>query len=206
MALTQIKKLALPKSEVNIFYREQSPSSTSRVLLLLHGYPSSSFQYRNLIPLLATQLRVIAPDLPGFGFTETPATFTYSFRTITETIAELLEVLGISRYSVYIFDYGAPVALRLALSNPDATEAIISQNGNAYSDGFGDAWAPLQEFWASQNTAEDRLKLAGVMLNYEMTKFRYENGTPSSKTISPESYTLDAALLERSGNKDIQLD
>lgn len=206
MASTQIKRVTLPKSGVRVFYREQSPNDSAKVLLLLHGFPSSSHQYRNLIPLLATKFRVVAPDLPGFGFTEAPANFKYTFETLSTTVAEFLDTLSISKFSVYIFDYGAPVGLRLALQRPNAIEAIVTQNGNAYVDGFGDVWGPVKEFWASKNTPEDRSKLAAGMLSFDITKFQYENGTPESKAIAPESYTLDYALLERPGNKDIQLD
>lgn len=209
MAPIQLKRINLPDSGVRMFYREQSSDNSSvegKTILLLHGFPSSSHQYRNLIPLLASRHRVIAPDLPGFGFTEAPTGFKYTFETITNTIAELLDVLSISKFYIYIFDYGAPVGLRLALKQPHAIEGIISQNGNAYVEGFGDVWGPVQEFWASQNTAEDRSKLAKAMLNFEITKFQYENGTPEANPIAPESYTLDYALLERSGNKEIQLD
>jgi pimeloyl-ACP methyl ester carboxylesterase len=206
MSLTHTKKVALPKSGVNVFYREQSPAANAPVLLLLHGFPSSSHQYRNLIPLLAAKYRVIAPDLPGFGFTEAPSTFTYTFENLTTTVAEFLDTLSLTKFSVYIFDYGAPVGLRLALQRPDAIQAIITQNGNAYVEGFGDVWAPIKDFWASQNTAEDRAKVADAMLTLNITKFQYENGTPDISTIAPESYHLDYALMERPGNKEIQLD
>jgi pimeloyl-ACP methyl ester carboxylesterase len=206
MSLTHTKKVALPKSGVNVFYREQSPAANAPVLLLLHGFPSSSHQYRNLIPLLAAKYRVIAPDLPGFGFTEAPSTFTYTFENLTTTVAEFLDTLSLTKFSVYIFDYGAPVGLRLALQRPDAIQAIITQNGNAYVEGFGDVWAPIKDFWASQNTAEDRAKVADAMLTLDITKFQYENGTPDISTIAPESYHLDYALMERPGNREIQLD
>jgi pimeloyl-ACP methyl ester carboxylesterase len=206
MASTLLHKVALPKSGVTVFYREQSPGQNAKTLLLLHGFPSSSHQYRNLIPLLATKYRVVAPDLPGFGFTEAPAGFQYSFEALADTVAEFLDTLSISKFSVYIFDYGAPVALRIALKRPQAIVAIVSQNGNAYAEGFGDVWGPVKEFWASQNTPEDRSKLAGGMLSFDITKFQYENGTPNLNRIAPESYQLDYALLQRPGNQDIQLD
>ncbi|GAM35152.1 hydrolase [Talaromyces pinophilus] len=209
MPTTQIKTISLPKSGVRIFYREQGPDNAlfpEKTILLLHGFPSSSHQYRNLIPLLASRYRVVAPDLPGFGFTETPASFKYTFETLANTMAEFLDELSISKFSIYIFDYGAPVGLRLALERPNDIEAIISQNGNAYIEGFGDVWGPIKELWASKNSPEDRSKVATAMLNFETTKFQYQNGTPETKVIAPESYTLDYALLERPGNKEIQLD
>ncbi|KAJ5880406.1 alpha/beta-hydrolase [Penicillium subrubescens] len=203
---TQLKRISLPNSRVSMFYRELSGSTPKKTILLLHGFPSSSHQYRKLIPLLATTHRVVAPDLPGFGFTEVPEGFKYSFETLTDTLEEFVDAMSLSKFSIYIFDYGAPVGLRLALRRADAIEAIISQNGNAYTEGFGDVWGPIQEFWASENSAEDRAKMADAMLTYDMTKFQYLNGTIDASSIAPESYTLDYALMERPGNKDVQLD
>lgn len=205
MALTKTQKILL-SSGVNVFYREQTPSPNSPVILLLHGFPSSSHQYRNLIPLLASKYRVIAPDFPGFGFTEVPANFEYTFEALTKVTADFLDALSISAFSVYVFDYGAPVAFRLALQRPNAIKAIISQNGNAYEEGLGDAWAPIKEFWTSANTPQDRAKIGSALLNFDMTKLQYIKGTPDPNTIAPETYYLDYALMERPGNKDIQLD
>lgn len=204
--LPRVKKVNLPKSGVDIFYRECGEGTGRKTILLLHGFPSSSHQYRHLIPILATKYHVIAPDLPGFGFTDVPRGFKYSFETLTETLSEFLDVTSLYKFSMYIFDYGAPVGLRLALKRADAIEAIISQNGNAYVEGFGDVWGPVKDFWASQNTAEDRAKMTSAMLTFDITKFQYTNGTPDSIHIAPESYTLDYALMERPGNKDTQLD
>ncbi|OAQ97693.1 hypothetical protein LLEC1_03570 [Akanthomyces lecanii] len=206
MSLTQTKTIALPKTGVNLFWREQSARNHSKTVVLLHGFPSSSHQYRHLIPLLAARYRVIAPDLPGFGFTETPDNFTYTFDSLADVVDEFLESLSVQKYSVYVFDYGAPVGLRLALRNPAAIEAIVTQNGNAYVEGFGDVWAPIKEFWASDNTTDDRNKLADAMLSLDMTKFQYLNGTPDVDAIAPESYSLDYALLQRPGRRDAQLD
>jgi pimeloyl-ACP methyl ester carboxylesterase len=189
-----------------MFYREQTTAEDAPVVLLLHGFPSSSHQFRNLIPLLAVKYRVIAPDLPGFGFTEAPSTFAYTFDNLAAAVAAFLDELCISKFTMYIFDYGAPTGLKLALQRPGAVQAIITQNGNAYVEGFGDVWGPIQELWASKNTAEDRLKVEKAMLTFETTKFQYENGTSDVNRIAPESYYLDYALLERPGNKEIQLD
>lgn len=197
--------IALPKSGINVFYREWG-SSNAPVMVLLHGFPASSHQYRKLAPLLATKYRVIAPDLPGFGFTEVPAGAKYTFSLLADTVTEWLDALKITKFTVYVFDYGAPTAFRLALQRPQAIEAIITQNGNAYEEGLGGVWAPLQEFWASPNGAEDRQKIKDGFLNADITKFQYVNGTPDPSTIGPESYTLDQALMERSGNKEIQCD
>jgi pimeloyl-ACP methyl ester carboxylesterase len=199
------KTITLPKSGVKVFYREQGPSS-GKVFLLLHGFPSSSHQYRKIIPLLAKKYRVIAPDLPGFGFTEAPKDFKYTFESLANTVVEFVDALSLSRFSLYIFDYGAPAGLRLALQRPQAVEAIVSQNGNAYEEGFGDFWIPVKEFWASENTPEDRAKMADALLTLPTTEFQYLHGTPNPETISPETYTLDYSLMEREGNKDIQLD
>ncbi|KAL6872180.1 alpha/beta-hydrolase [Trichoderma novae-zelandiae] len=206
MAATQNIRIALPKSGANVFYREQSPADPSKTILLLHGFPSSSHQYRNIIPLLATKYRVIAPDFPGFGFTEAPEGFEYTFESLTDVLAEFLDSLSIRKFVLYVFDYGAPVGLRLALRRPEAVEAIITQNGNAYVEGFGDVWKPIKDFWASDNTSEDRSKITDAMLTFDITKFQYENGTPYLQNIAPESYTLDYTLLQRPGRKDAQLD
>lgn len=191
---------------VNVFYRTAG-SELAPVLLLLHGYPTSSFMFRNLIPLLATSYRVIAPDLPGFGFTEVPEArnYQYTFANLTLTIEAFLDALNITNFAEYIFDYGAPVGLRLALDRPDAVSAIISQNGNAYVEGLGDVfWPPVEKYWAS-GSLEDRNALY-QFLNLNATKSQYTDGSPHPERVPPETYHLDQALMERPGNKDIQLD
>jgi pimeloyl-ACP methyl ester carboxylesterase len=159
VTLTQSKTVTLP-SKINIFYREQGLANAP-ALLLLHGFPSSSHQYRKIIPLLATRYRLIAPDLPGYGFTEVPSDqhFQYTFANLASTIAEFLDALSIKDFAVYIFDYGAPTALRLALQRPQAVRAIITQNGNAYEEGLGDFWNTIRQYWATGNTSEEREKL-----------------------------------------------
>ncbi|OAA55124.1 Epoxide hydrolase-like protein [Cordyceps fumosorosea ARSEF 2679] len=206
MSLIQIKTVTLPKSRVNLFWREQGPQNPSKTIVLLHGFPSSSHQYRHLIPLLAPKYRVVAPDIPGFGFTEVPESFTYTFDSLADVVEEFLASLAIHKYSIYVFDYGAPVGLRLALRQPASIEAIVTQNGNAYVEGFGDVWGPVKEFWASNNTAADRAKIAEAMLSLEITKFQYVNGTPDGAVIPPESYSLDYALLQRPGRREAQVD
>jgi len=193
-------------SGVKVFYREQSPATNAQVILLLHGFPSSSHQFRNLIPILASKYRVIAPDLPGFGFTAAPSNFVYTFDSLATTVADFLDALAINKFIMYIFDYGAPVGLRVALQRPDNIQAIITQNGNAYVEGLGDVWGPVKEFWASNNLLEDRQKVENAMLTFEAIKFQYENGTPDVSRIPLESYHLDYALMQRPGNKDIQID
>ncbi|KAF2186867.1 putative hydrolase [Zopfia rhizophila CBS 207.26] len=188
-----------------VFYREAGPASAP-IVLLLHGFPSSSHQFRNLIPMLAPKYRVIAPDLPGFGFTSVPSTYNYTFENIATTIGSFLEEISNppKKYSVYIFDYGAPTGLRLALKDPEKVEAIISQNGNAYVEGLGAFWEPVKKLWAN-DTKENRDALR-PFLEINGTKSQYFDGTHDPSSIAPESYTLDQALLDRPGNKDIQLD
>jgi pimeloyl-ACP methyl ester carboxylesterase len=190
---------------VRVFYRETGDPNAP-VVLLLHGFPASSFQYRELIPRLADRYRVIAPDLPGFGFTEVPASrnYVYTFDALAKTIEAFTDALNLKSYALYIFDYGAPTGLRLAMAHPERVTAIVSQNGNAYEEGLGDAWAPLRRYW-SDPSAENRNAIRGI-LNAEGMKREYSIGMPSSDVVAPESYTLDAALLARPGNVDIQLD
>lgn len=191
---------------VDVFYRAAGDPGAP-VVLLLHGFPASSFMFRELIPLLADEFRVIAPDLPGFGFTEVPAErkYTYSFDALADTIESFTDALGLNRYAIYIFDYGAPTGLRLAMAHPERVTAIVSQNGNAYEDGLGDAWGPIRKYWA-EPTEENREVIRTNILNFEGTRWQYTHGVADPESIAPESYTLDAALLERPGNKDIQLD
>jgi pimeloyl-ACP methyl ester carboxylesterase len=191
---------------VNVFYRAAGDTSAP-VVLLLHGFPASSFMYRELIPRLADHYRVIAPDLPGFGFTEVPAErkYVYSFDALAKTIDAFTEALKINRYAIYVFDYGAPTGFRLATAHPERITGIVSQNGNAYEEGLGDAWGPIRKYWA-EPTAENRETIRTAILNFEGTKWQYTHGVANPDSVPPESYTLDAALLERPGNKDIQLD
>ena len=191
---------------IQIFYRSAGDADAP-VVLLLHGFPTSSFQFRELIPRLADQYRVIAPDLPGFGFTEVPEkrNYKYSFDALARTIEDFTDVLELKRYAIYVFDYGAPTGLRLAMAHPERITAIVSQNGNAYEEGLGDAWAPIRKYWA-QPTAENREVIRQNILNLEGTRWQYTHGVADPESIAPESYTLDTALLERPGNKEIQLD
>ncbi|MBK5395950.1 alpha/beta hydrolase [Pseudomonas sp. TH39(2020)] len=191
---------------VRVFYREAG-AADAPVLLLLHGFPSSSHQFRDLIPLLADKYRIIAPDLPGFGFTDVPAerNYVYTFDAIGKTIGDFVDVLGLKRYAMYFFDYGAPTGLRLALAHPERVSAIISQNGNAYLEGLGDAWAPIRNYWA-EKTAENRQVINDAILHLEGTRWQYVEGVSNPEDIAPEAYYLDALLLDRPGNKDIQLD
>jgi pimeloyl-ACP methyl ester carboxylesterase len=191
---------------VRVFYRTAG-APNSPVVLLLHGFPTSSFMFRELIPRLATHYRVIAPDLPGFGFTEVPEErrYVYSFDRLAATINAFTQALKIRRFALYVFDYGAPTGFRLAMAHPDRVSAIVSQNGNAYEEGLGDAWGPIRKYWA-EPTLENREILNKNILTLEGTRWQYTYGVRDPESVPPESYTLDAALLERPGNKDIQLD
>jgi len=191
---------------IQVFYREAGDREAP-VVLLLHGFPTSSFMFRELIPRLADRYRVIAPDLPGFGFTGVPEKrkYKYTFDALAATIAAFTEAIKINRYAIYVFDYGAPTGFRLAMAHPERITAIVSQNGNAYEEGLGDAWGPIRKYWAFPN-AENREAIAKNVLTLEGTRWQYTHGVADPDLVAPESYTLDMALMERPGNKDIQLD
>src|SRR5271168_527329 len=191
---------------VQVFYRAAG-GANAPVILLLHGFPTSSFMFRELIPRLANDYRVIAPDLPGFGFTEVPEErqYVYSFDRLAATLNAFTQALKIRRFALYVFDYGAPTGFRLAMAHPERVTAIITQNGNAYEEGLADAWAPIRKYW-SEPTAENREVIRKNILTLEGTRWQYTHGVANPDSIAPESYILDTALLERPGNKDIQLD
>jgi len=190
---------------LNIFYREAGPADAPTVLLL-HGYPTSSFMFRNLIPVLSSQYHVIAPDLPGYGYSDAPdhTQFTYTFDNLARTMQAFIDSLGLKRFALYVFDYGAPVGYRLALANKDKISGIISQNGNAYEAGLSDAWNPIQQYWQDPTSANrDALR---DFVSHTMTRFQYEHGVSDPSLIAPETYTLDQHFLDRPGNVEIQLD
>jgi pimeloyl-ACP methyl ester carboxylesterase len=188
-----------------IFYREAGPK-TAPTILLLHGFPTSSHMFRNLIPALADRYHVIAPDLPGFGFSDTPdrKRFRYTFEQLAKVIDIFTATIGLERYAIYVFDYGAPVGLRLALAHPERVTAIISQNGNAYEEGLSQGWNPIQKYW-KEPTPENRAALRDF-LTPEATKSQYLYGVQDETLVAPEAYQLDSALLARLGNDEIQLD
>ncbi len=190
---------------LNIFYREAGPKARPSILLL-HGFPTSSHMFRNLIPVLAERYHVVAPDLPGFGFSDTPdrKRFSYTFENLAKVIDSFTRTIGLGRFAIYVFDYGAPVGLRLALAHPDRITAIISQNGNAYEAGLSEGWNPIQKYWKEPN-AENRAALR-KFLAPEATKWQYTHGVKDEIVVAPEAYTLDSALLARTGNDEIQLD
>lgn len=189
--------------DVSIFYREAGEPDRPTILLL-HGFPTSSHQFRHLIPRLADRYHVVAPDLPGFGFTTAPEGFDHSFASLAKAMEAFTDAIGIDRYAIYIFDYGAPVGLRLALARPDAITAIISQNGNAYAEGLSDGWASTRAFWADPSPA-NREGMRG-MFTLETTRWQYTHGAPDETQVEPEGYWLDYALMSRPGNANIQLD
>jgi pimeloyl-ACP methyl ester carboxylesterase len=189
-----------------IFYREAG-STTNPTIVLLHGFPSSSHMFRDLIPQLAGQFHVIAPDYLGFGYSDAPssADFEYTFDSITAQIEELLfTALGLKKFSIYVQDYGAPVGFRIASRHPEAIEGIVVQSGNAYVEGISAAFEPLQPFWAARN--EETEKAPRSLLTKETTIFQYTHGAKNVAAVSPDSYTFDQALLDRPGNDAIQLD
>ena len=190
---------------VNIFYREAG-AKDAPTILLLHGFPTSSHMYRNLMPLLSDRYYLIAPDLPGFGFSDAPKReqFTYTFDHFAEIIDRFTQVMGLTRYAIYVFDYGAPVGFRLAIAHPERVTALISQNGNAYEEGLSEGWNPIQQYWQNP-TPENRSALRSI-LQSDMTKFQYMQGVEQTNLIAPESYTLDQMLLDRLDNNEIQLD
>lgn len=190
---------------VRMFYREAGPREQPGVLLL-HGFPTSSFQFRHLIPALADRYHVVAPDYPGFGLSDAPdrGAFTYTFDALADKVERLVEVLGLSDYALYVFDYGAPVGLRLAERRPERVTALVIQNGNAYEEGLGEAWAPIRRYWANPSPS-NREALRGLF-TLEAVRSQYLDGEPDSTRASPEAWILDHLRLSRPGNAELQLD
>jgi pimeloyl-ACP methyl ester carboxylesterase len=205
LSRTQVRYCSADVGAVRMFYREAGDRQNP-TLLLLHGFPTSSHMFRNLIPLLADRFHIVAPDLPGFGFTTAPdrSQFTYSFDHLAKVIEAFTDAIGLKRYAIYVFDYGAPVGFRLAMARPERVTAIISQNGNAYEEGLSDGWSPIQKYWKDPTPANREALRA--FLSPEATKWQYTHGVVDEKQVAPESHTLDSALLARPGNDDIQLD
>ncbi len=187
----------------HVFYREAGPEDAPAVLLL-HGFPTSSHMFRNLIPALASHYRVVAPDLPGFGFTDSAGTFPHTFDHLADVVDRFTDAIGLSRYAVYVFDYGAPVGFRLALKNPQRISALITQNGNAYEEGIGRIFDPMRAYWRESSAANRNALRA--LLEPESIRWQYTEGVADTSLVAPESYTLDTALLARPGNDEIQLD
>ena len=201
-------KVSFRKIDVDglkIFYREAG-SKDAPAILLLHGFPSASHMFRDLIPKLADRFHVIAPDLPGFGQSDTPdrSAFTYTFDNIARVIERLMEVVELDRYAIYVFDYGAPTGFRLATWHPERVNAIISQNGNAYAEGLSDGWKPIRAYWEDPSQANrDALR---AFLAPETTVWQYTHGVADASAVSPDGYSLDNFYLTRPGADEVQLD
>lgn len=190
----------------NIFYREAGDKSDPTIVLL-HGFPTSSHMYRNLIPKLAEKYHVIAPDYPGFGNSSMPALteFEYSFDNLAKITDKFLAKVGADEYTLYVMDYGAPIGFRIAAAHPERVQGLIIQNGNAYDEGLRDFWDPIKAYWKEKSPANGKA-LADALLTIEATEWQYTNGTRNKATISPDNWIVDQAKLDRPGNKEIQLE
>lgn len=194
----------LKVGQLEIFYREAGDPNKPTILLL-HGFPSSSHMFRNLIPLLADRYHLVAPDYPGFGYSSAPSVteFNFTFDNLAQVIDEFVAAKGLKRYSLYVQDYGAPVGYRLAVKHPERIQALIVQNGNAYEEGLRGFWSPLKNYW--QNPNEENANKLREFLKADATRWQYTNGTRNPNRISPDAWTFDQILLDRAGNQEIQL-
>ena len=203
--MTTIKYRSAEVDGLKVFYREAGAAGAP-ALLLLHGFPSASHMFRDLIPLLADRFHIVAPDLPGFGQSEMPARskFTYTFDNVAGVIDRFTEVVGLKRFAVYVFDYGAPTGFRIAVKHPDRITGIISQNGNAYEEGLSEGWTPIRAYWQEPSQANrDALR---SFLTPETTRWQYVHGVPDETTVSPDGLSLDNLYLARPGADEVQLD
>jgi pimeloyl-ACP methyl ester carboxylesterase len=204
-AMTAIRYRTVEVDGVNIFYREAG-NAGAPALLLLHGFPSASHMFRDLIPLLADRFHIVAPDLPGFGQSDMPGwdKLDYTFDNIARVIDRFTEVIGLKRFAVYVFDYGAPTGFRIAAAHPERITAIISQNGNAYVEGLSDGWNPIRAYWRDPSQANrDALR---SLLTPGTTRFQYVHGVPDETAVSPDGQSLDNFYLARPGADQVQLD
>ena len=199
-----IRFKTLAVDDLDIFYREAGPAAAPNVLLL-HGFPTSSHMFRNLIPALAENYHVVAPDYPGFGNSSMPGVneFTYTFDRLAEVVEKFTDTLGLTRYSLYLMDYAAPVGFRLATLHPERVEALIIQNGNAYDEGLLEFWKPIKAYWKDK-TPENADALRSL-LAIKATKWQYTHGTRDPQKISPDNWNMDQLFLDREGNQEIQL-
>ena len=200
--MSAVRYLKAPVDATNIFYREAGSRDAPK-LLLLHGFPTSSHMFRDLIPRLSDRFHVVAPDLPGFGLSDLPGRG-LTFDRIAQTIGRFTEVIGFDRYALYVFDYGAPTGFRLAVKHPERVTAIITQNGNAYLEGLSDGWNPIRAYWENNSQANrDALR---QFLAPETTIWQYTHGVPDPTAVSPDGYSLDNYYLSRQGVAEVQLD
>lgn len=204
-AISQVHYQRAKIDGVEIFYREAGPKGAP-TLLLLHGFPTSSQMFRGLIPLLADKYHVIAPDYPGYGFSDMPdrSNFAYTFDNCAKIVEQLTRQLGVNHYALYVMDYGAPVGFRLAAKYPEKVTAIIIQNGNAYDEGLLGFWDPIKAYWKT-GASKEREGLR-FLTQAKATYWQYTNGVPDTSLVSPDARTVDQALMDRPGNADIQLD
>lgn len=204
-ASTKVRYHTVSIDGIDVFYREAGPKDAP-VILLLHGFPTSSHMYRDLIPALADRYRVIAPDYPGFGHSAAPdrAEFSYTFDNYASLVEKLTEEIGVDRYALYVFDYGAPVGFRLATKHPERVSAIIVQNGNAYDEGIAGFWEPIKAYWATNGSAER--EAIRWLTSIKATNWQYTNGVADASTVSPDGPAHDQAGMDRPGNQEIQLD
>jgi pimeloyl-ACP methyl ester carboxylesterase len=203
-----MQKISYSKVDVdgfNVFFRQAGPAGAPGILLL-HGFPTAGHMFRDLIPQLADQFHVVAPDLPGFGQSDMPerTRFTYSFDNIARVIGRFTEVIGLDRFAIYVFDYGAPTGFRLAMQHPERITAIVSQNGNAYDEGLSDGWNPIRAYW--QDTSEANRAALRAFLSPETTVWQYTHGVTDASLVSPDGYSLDNFYLTRPGADEVQLD
>jgi pimeloyl-ACP methyl ester carboxylesterase len=204
---TRVLHKTVKVGDLDIFYREAGPKDAPTILLL-HGFPTSSQMFRNLIPALAEKYHVIAPDYPGYGHSSMPAhdRFSYTFDNMAKVIGDFTGKLGLSKYAIYVQDYGAPIGYRLAAANPERISAIVVQNGNAYDEGLdNDFWKPIKAYWAAPASKEKRNALRGI-LTYDATRWQYTEGVPNPELVSPDGAAHDQFLMDREGNDEIQLD
>ena len=203
--MTKVSFRKVDVEGLKIFCREAGPKD-SPALLLLHGFPSAGHMFRDLIPILADRFRLVAPDLPGFGQSDMPSRkeFTYTFDGIADRIERFTEIIGLARFAIYAFDYGAPTGFRLAMRHPERITAVISQNGNAYEEGLSEGWNPIRAYWNDPSAANrDALR---AFLQPESTVWQYTHGVPDPSAVSPDGYSLDNYYLARTGATDVQLD
>jgi pimeloyl-ACP methyl ester carboxylesterase len=203
--MTKTKNQSITVDGQKIFYREAGDKENTPTILLLHGFPTSSHMFRNIIPALADKFHLVAPDYPGFGYSSMPSLdeFEYTFDHIADIVDKFITKIGVEKYSLYVMDYGAPVGFRLAVKHPEKIEALIVQNGNAYVEGLGEFWEPLRAFWV--DPSEKNKNALRKFLTIESTRWQYTHGVKNEYAISPDNWIHDQLLLDRPGNNEIQL-